>query len=709
MRQTVGKLPGVASLEFNLIEGTMTVQAAAGAVNEQAIEDAVRKAGLRVVALGAAGPTGVDEVAENWWGRHARTLLCWSSGLLVLSGCVTHAVTHGNLLHALAGGEGMEHHQFPLPVVVFYAAAVIAGTWFVVPKAWLALRRLRADMNLLMTLAVIGAMVIGQWFEAGTVAFLFALALLLESWSVARARRAIRALVGLTPPTARVICPCQGEIEEEAVSEVEPGATVIVRPGERIPLDGVITKGQTSVNQAPITGESMPVAKMVGDEVFAGTINEDGAIEFRTTKPAAETTLARIIRMVEQAQSRRAPVEQWVEKFARYYTPAMIALAVLVAVLPPLLGAPWGRWFYEALVMLVIACPCALVISTPVGIVAGLTSAAAAGVLVKGGVHLESLARIQAVAFDKTGTLTKGHPVVQEIVPLNGHTASEILARAAALEIHSKHPLAAAILRQARADHVASLTARNFLALKGRGAKATLDGRRYWVGSQRLAQDRGVADAQVYLCAHRMEDAGHSVVVVGNDRHVCGLISVADGVRAEAAAVVKALHADGVRHVVMLTGDNQGTAAAVGCAVGVDEVRAELLPEDKLQAIEGLLLIHGATAMVGDGVNDAPALASATVGIAMGAAGADAAIETADIALMSDDLLRLPWLMQHARRTLAIIQANIVFALGLKVIFLVLALAGAASLWMAIAADMGASLLVIINSLRLLQRRGLQA
>ncbi len=704
LKETVGKLTGVGKLDFNLLDGTMTIQAADdGPVDDGAILAAVRRAGLEAVAVEAAGSSAAGEQTEPWWTIHGRTLMCWTSGVLVLIGFLLHALLHGDLLHALVGGEGMAHHQFPLAVIVFYAAATVSGGWFVVPKAWLALRRLRADMNLLMTIAVIGAMAIGQWFEAGTVAFLFALSLLLESWSVGRARRAIRSLVGMTPPTARYLCPQDGQIMERAVAEVPVGATILVRPGERIPLDGIVTKGRTSVNQAPITGESMPVAKEEGAELFAGTINEDGAIEFRATKPAADTTLARIIRMVEQAQSRRAPVEQWVDTFARYYTPTMIGLALLVAVVPPLLGGQWGRWFYEALVMLVIACPCALVISTPVSIVAALTAAARAGVLIKGGAFLEAVGRVRVFALDKTGTLTTGRPEVQEIVPLNGHSPHELLARAAALEAHSEHPLATAILNQAREEKVKPLVADHFRSLKGRGAEAMIDGRRFWIGSHRLLHEQGVEEADVHAQAQRLEDAGHSVVAVGRGRHVCGLISVADTIRPEAAALVRQLKAAGVKHVAMLTGDNHGTATAVGRAVGIDEVRAELLPEDKMMAIQEIQRRHGSTAMVGDGVNDAPALATASIGIAMGAAGADAAIETADIALMSDDLGRLPWLVRHARRSLRIIRQNIAFALGVKAIFMTLALLQVATLWMAIAADIGATLLVVFNALRLLR------
>jgi Cd2+/Zn2+-exporting ATPase len=705
LKGAVGKLPGIGNLDFNLLNGTMTVQYDAGQVNEEVILDAVRQAGLEANPVVETCPSGVCAVEDGWWNRRGRAFMCWISGALVLMGFVAHAFMHGDLLHALVGGEGMAHHAFPLPVIFLYAAAVLSGGWYVAPKAWLALRRLRADMNLLMTIAVIGAMLIGQWFEAGTVAFLFAFSLLLESWSVGRARRAIRALVNLTPPTARYICPHDGDIMEKPVAEVPLGATVLVRPGERIPLDGIVTKGRTSVNQAPITGESIPVSKEPGGEVFAGTINEDGSIEFKSTKPAADTTLARIIRMVEQAQSRRAPVEQWVEKFARFYTPAMIAVAFLIAIVPPLFGGMWSRWFYEALVILVIACPCALVISTPVSIVAALTAAARAGVLIKGGAFLEAVGRVNVFALDKTGTLTKGHPEVQEIVPFNGHTQPELLARAAALEEHSEHPLAAAILKKARAENVPHLVAQDFRALKGRGAEAMIEGRLFWVGSHRLLHDKGVEESEMHTQAQRMEDAGHSLVVVGSDRHVCGLISVADTIRPEAAALVRQLKVAGVRHVAMLTGDNQGTADAVGCAVGVDEVRAELLPEDKMQALQDIQRNHGPVAMVGDGVNDAPALATATIGIAMGAAGTDAAVETADIALMSDDLARLPWLVRHARRSLRIIRQNIIFALGLKAAFMALALLQVATLWMAIAADMGASLLVIFNALRLLHTR----
>ncbi len=703
LKATVGKLPGVDDMSFNLLEGTMTVHFDRAQTNDETIRNAVQQAGLKAESKRESGAD--EEGGENWWQRRGRALMCTCSGAFLLSGFLLHTALHGSFLHALTGGESVQHHMFPIPVTILYLAAVVTGGWFVAPKAWMALRRRRADMNLLMSIAVLGAIGIGQWFEAGTVAFLFAFSLLLESWSVGRARRAIRSLVNLTPPTARYVCPQDGDIMEKPVEDVPPGATIVVRPGERIPLDGIVTKGRTSVNQAPITGENMPATKAEGDEVFAGTINEDGAIEFQATKAASDTTLARIIRMVEEAQSRRAPVEQWIETFARYYTPTMIAVACLIAIVPPLLGASWSRWFYEALVVLVIACPCALVISTPVSIVAALTAAARSGVLIKGGVFLEAVGQVKVFALDKTGTLTLGLPEVQEIVPLNGHTHSDLLARAAALEAHSEHPLAAAILRKARAEKVVPLQAQNFRAIKGRGAEATIDERLFWVGSHRLLQEKGVDDSEILDHAKRMEDAGHSVIAVGNDQHVCGLLSVADSIRPEATQLVQRLKSAGIRHIVMLTGDNQGTAEAVGRATGMDEVRAELLPEDKMVAIEEITRERGNVAMLGDGVNDAPALATASVGIAMGAAGTDAAIETADIALMSDNLTHLPWLVRHARRSLSIIRQNIVFALGVKAVFMTLALLHLATLWMAIAADMGASLVVIFNALRLLHTR----
>jgi Cd2+/Zn2+-exporting ATPase len=701
LRKTVGVLRGVAGLDFDILNAKMTVSYDAAQVDDSAIAAAVKKAGLSSQPYVTSCPT--RSCADSVDKRNPRLIACLASGILLVTGTTTHLILHPNLMDVLAGGEGMVQHIFPMVAIVQYAAAIIAGAWFVAPKALASLRNLRPDMNLLMTLAVIGAMAIGQWFEAATVSFLFAVALLLESWSVGRARRAIRSLMELTPPQARVVCPHHGDEKMKPVEEVPVGAVVRVRPGERIPLDGVVKTGSTSVNQAPITGESLPVTKEVGDEVLAGTINNEGAFDFTVVKAAADTTIARIIKLVGEAQSRRAVSERWVERFARYYTPAMFALAIATAVIPPLFAhGEWQPWLYNALVILVIACPCALVIATPVSIVAGLTAAARAGVLIKGGAYLELPARFRAIAFDKTGTLTKGQPSVQLVVSLEEHSEAELLARAAGLEANSEHPIAEAIRRRAKNDGVLALKAEGFQAVAGMGAEAQIEGRGFWIGSHRFMEDKGKETPGYHNLAQEFEAMGQTVVAVGSDRHVCGLITVSDEVRPEARGAVAALRKMGLEHLVMLTGDHEGTASVVAEATGIDEYRASLMPEDKVKAVEEMVTKYGFVGMVGDGVNDAPAMAVSTVGIAMGAVGTDAALETADIALMSDDLAKIGWLVGHSRRTLRIIKQNIWFALLVKAAFMAMAFAGVATLWMAIAADMGVSLLVIFNSLRLL-------
>jgi Cd2+/Zn2+-exporting ATPase len=698
LKREIGPLAGgEGNLSFDILNAKMTITSP-GNIDLSAVSQTVAKTGMKAIPWTEYCASRSCPGEDKFWRKKGRLAMSASSGVLLTAGLICQTLQGGSIWSTLVGNAGEGTFS-----VIFYLGAAITGGWFIIPKAFHSARRLRPDMNLLMTVAAIGAMLLGEWFEAATVTFLFSLALLLESWSVGRARRAIGDLIDLSPSIARTICPHHGDIEEKPVEQVPVGAIVVVRPGEKIPLDGKITKGTSSINQSPITGESAPVHKKAGDEVFAGTINNEGAIEFRVTKVADDTTLARIIHMVEEAQSRRAPSEQWVEKFARYYTPAMMALALFMAVFPPLVfDGEWGRWIYEALVVLVIACPCALVISTPVSIVAGLTSAANAGVLIKGGAFLEAPAHIQAIALDKTGTLTYGQSEVQRIVPLSGHTTSELLERAAALELYSEHPLARAILRKAEQNNIKVPRAENFRALKGRGAEGSINGRLYWVGSHRFLHERGGETPEYHHKAEELENAGHSVVAIGNDNHVCGLISIADGIRNRAAEVISNLKKAGIKKVVMLTGDNNGTARAVANVTGVDEYQAELLPEDKVKAVEKLVQKYRRVAMVGDGINDAPAMAVSTLGIAMGAVGSDAAIETADIALMSDDLSKLPWLIAHSRHLLRIIKQNIWFALGIKAVFLILAITGMATLWMAIVADMGASLLVIFNSLRLL-------
>ena len=700
LKREVGPLVGgEVHLAFDVLKGEMTVLPTALDNGLEAILQAVQKTGMRAVPL-------QEQATENpsWWATHGRLTLTLASGALTLSGLLLHRATAGSWAAAF-GSEGLgQTVSAAMPVRVIYALAVIAGVYLVLPKAWYSLRRGRPDMNLLMTLAVCGAVGIGEWFEAATVSFLFALSLTLESWSVHRARRAIERLLELAPSVVRVI-EAGGTVRESAPEAVAVGTIFQIRPGERIALDGEVVRGTSDVNQAPITGESVPVTKEAGGGVFAGTVNGAGTLEVRSTKSSGDTTLAHIIRLVGEAQQKRAPSEQWVDGFARYYTPAVLAVAIAVFLVPTvLLAQPVGHWLYQALVLLVIACPCALVISTPVSVVAALAAAARNGVLVKGGVHMETPAKLKAIAMDKTGTLTEGRPSVVEVVAMSGHTATELLERAAAMESHSDHPLARAILEYCAAQGITPVPADEFSIIPGLGATARWMGKEYWLGSHRFLETRGQETPAVHQQLEELSRTGRTVVVIGNETHVCGFLALVDKIRPEAAAMVRSLRAAGVEHVVMLSGDNAGTAAAIGREAGVTEIRADLLPADKVAAIAELVERYGTVAMVGDGINDAPALALATLGIAMGAAGSDTALEAADVALMSDDLSKLPWLIQHSRRMLGIIRANIVISLTVKALFVLLTMFGHASLWAAIAADTGISLLVIFNALRLLSR-----
>ena len=704
LEREIGPLVGGKDrLSFDLLRGRMTVDAP-GDVSLDRLLAAVARTGMRGEVWTEARDGAAGQGCRSR--RNARSVATMASGALTLAAFVLHAVVAGSVAAAI-GTEGLAHgHDVPILARVLYALAIAAGGWFVAPKACFAARRLRPDMNLLMTVAVVGAMAIGEWFEAATVAFLFAVAVTLESWSIGRARRAVAALMDLAPHMAHLKMP-DGVYRDVAPADVPIGAWVLVRPGERIPLDGVVRQGHSAVDQAPITGESVPVDMDAGSAVFAGTINGGGALEIESTKTAGETTLAHIIHLVGEAHSRRAPAEQWVERFARIYTPAILILAVLVLLVPPLaIGAVWAPWIYRALILLVIGCPCALVISTPVTIIAALTAAAHNGILIKGGIFVEAPARLRAIAFDKTGTLTAGRPAVTEIIALNGHTADEVLQRAASMEAHGEHPIARAIVARSTAAGLTSSPVEDFQILPGRGATARLDGRPHWVASHRYLEERGLVPPALHDRLVRLTQTGHTIVGMGDAIHLCGLIALTDPVRPNAAGALRALRDQGIDHLVMLTGDNQGTAAAIARQTDIDDVQAELLPENKVTTIEALVATYGSVAMVGDGVNDAPALARATVGIAMGAAGSDAAIETADIALMSSDLEKLPWLIRHSRRALGIIRQNIVLALGVKALFVFLTFAGDASLWSAIAADMGVSLLVIANALRLVDVRG---
>lgn len=701
LKREVGPLVGEDKLAFDLLNGRMSIDIAPDAALESRIEKAVARAGLRAEPW-IEGATSEGAKAE---GRRKRIQLglTAASGVFATLGFSVHAWLGGGIIAAFEAGEHGAGAT-PLSSIIFYTVAVLCAVRYVAPKAWIAARRLRPDMNLLMVIAVAGAIGIGAWFEAATVSFFFALALALEAWSLGRARRAVAALMELAPPTARIKL-ADGIERDVPAAEVSVGSHIIIRPGDKVPLDGRVAAGESEVNQAPITGESVPVLKSEGDEVFAGTINGEGALDVVTTKVANDTTLAQIIRMVSSAQGRRAPSEQWVEKFARVYTPVVMTLAIAIFLVPPLLlGGGWEVWFYRALVLLVIACPCALVISTPVTIVAALAGAAKQGVLVKGGLHLETPARLKAIAMDKTGTLTEGHPRVVEIVALGNRSEGDLLRLAAALEARSEHPIARAILARATESGIAVQPAEAVQAITGRGMIGRVSGRDVWLGSRRYLDERAISSPAILVRADTLSGSGRTIVAVGDDQEVWGLIAVADAVRAGAKDVVSALHRAGVEKVVMLTGDNKATAEAIAKQTGIDEVRAELLPGDKVAAIEDLVRRYGAVAMVGDGVNDAPAMGRANLGIAMGAMGSDAAIETADVALMSDDLSKLPWLVRHSRATLSVIRQNVAFSIAVKLLFTVLTVIGLASLWGAIAADVGASLLVVLNGLRLLNQ-----
>lgn len=693
LRGELGKLAGVRELRFDLLNRKLIVDLDPASESSDSIVRAVARTGMTAEPWAERR----EEASSSDAGRLRRTLATASSGLFVAIGFAFHASDVG--VRAALGEAGALP---PVTARVAYTIATVLGAWFVAPKAWHALRRLRPDMNLLMCVAAAGAVAIGEWLEAATVSFLFAVSLALEAWSLGRARKAIGALMSLSPSKARVVGPDNNEELVDA-SAVAVGATVIVRPGEKFPLDGRILRGRTTVNQAPITGESVPVLKEEGSEVFAGTVNEEGAVEVGTVKPFADSTLSQIAKMVGEAHARRSPSEQWVERFARVYTPVVMGLALLLVLVPPLLGGSWQRWIYEGLVLLVIACPCALVISTPVTIVAALVAAARQGVLVKGGAHMETPARLVAVALDKTGTLTEGRPRVRAVVPHSGHTELELLEIAAAVEVRSTHPLARAIVEYAAERGIRPVPASDFQMLPGKGAHAKFDGVDHWVGSHRYLEERGQEDAETHARLEELAKSGASVVVVGREDHVCGYIALADTLRPGVRAILDDLRRAGVGRIVMLTGDNRGTADVIARESGIDELRAELLPEDKVLAIEELVKEHGAVAMVGDGVNDAPALARSTLGVAMGAAGTDAALETADVALMGDDLSRLAWLVRHSKRALRVIRQNVAASLVVKAAFLLLACFGRASLWSAIAADMGVSLLVVINALRLLR------
>jgi Cd2+/Zn2+-exporting ATPase len=681
-------LTGLEDFSADLMGQRLHVKYDAAKLSASAIAGAVADTGMR------AWLEHEEPLASSEPHTGRRQALVWTSGVALALGLVTNVV-----------GPADAGRQLAIVALGCFVLSLAAGIPLTAGKAWRALKTGSLDINVLMLIAATGAVILGQWSEAAAVVFLFALAQMLEARTLDRARNAIRALMDLTPASA-LLRDASGERRVD-VEQIVPGAIIVVRPGEKIPLDGDVVAGQSEVNQAPVTGESLPVDKAPGDGVFAGTINGRGALDVRVTRLRRDTTLARIIHMVERAQADRAPSQTLVERFAGVYTPAVIVLAVGIAVVPPLaLHLAWHDWIYRALVLLVVSCPCALVISTPVSIVAALAGAARKGVLIKGGRHLERISKVRCVAFDKTGTLTRGAPEVVDVIALGGFSGAapaSVISLAAAVEHRSTHPVAHAILQHAAQTRVASLPAAGVVAIPGRGAEGSVEGAQVLVGNHRLFEERGLCSPAIHDQLAALDATGRTAVLVARDRTLVGLIAIADRPRDAGRDALELLRRQGVTSVVMLTGDSRGAARAIAGELGISEIRAELLPEDKVTAIEDLRRTHGTVAMVGDGVNDAPALASADVGIVMGAAGSDAALETADVALMADELLKIPYTIRLSRATVRNIKVNLAISVALKGAFVVAAVAGVATLWMAVLADTGASVIVIANALRLLR------
>ena len=672
---------GIFNLHFEVLKAKMTVEYEDETISaEQIIKSVEDETGMHV---------------KLWKERH----LIEPKGFFKKHGRLLMTILSGM---SIGIGGGLEYSgQLDLARCLYLVSIITAGS-FIAVKALFSLRKLRADMHVLMVIAVIGALIIDQWMEAAAVTFLFSLSVFLEHMTLNKARKEITALMKLSPSYANILE--KGSYEQKDVYKVKIGDLILVKPGENVPVDAVIIQGGSFFDQSPITGESLPVFKTVGDTVFAGTFNQESSVECRVTTKSQDTVLAKMMRLIEESQGKRSSSEKWIEIFATIYTPCVIALAMVVALIVPIFLGHWSMWIYRGLVVLVIACPCALVISTPVTIIAGLTAAAKFGILIKGGIFLELPRKLQAIAFDKTGTLTFGRPSIQKIIPLAKHDEKGLLAIAAALESASAHPLAIAILDRAKKEEVLFEYAQDVKILPGKGVEGLIKGEKFWVGSHRLMHEKKLETPNIHTIAAELEDAGHSVVAVGDEKQIYGLLSIADTPRIHLQEVMQQLKQAGVKKTIMLTGDNTACAAAIAQVSGVDEFFSEMLPQNKVEAIEELKAKYRYVAMVGDGVNDASAMVVASVGIAMGTVGTDTAIETADITLMTDDLTKLPWLISHSKKVMQLIWQNVIFALLVKAVFLVFAILGEASLWMAIASDTGASFIVIFNGLRLLKR-----
>jgi Cd2+/Zn2+-exporting ATPase len=674
VEKAIGALDGITAAQVSFGTATLVVE---GDAADEAVLRAVTRAGYRArpAARSASGPT------VPFWRRDARAL--------------STAASVGLLLVAVAASLLSAPRAVAEPL---YLLSMVVGGWPIARAAASALARRTLDMNVLMALAAVGAVGIGAYAEGAWVLVLFAVGTGLEAMALDRSRRSVQALIDLAPAQARVLVNGAGQLIP--VDDVLPGAWVAVRPGERLPLDGVVTDGASSVDQSPITGESVPVDKQPGDEVFAGTLNTMGSLTIRVSRSAADSTLSRVAALVQEAQGSRAPAERFVDRFARVYTPLVFVAAVLVATVPPAFGGDLDTWLYRALALLIVACPCSLVISVPVAVVSAVGAAAHRGILIRGGQALEDLARIETVAIDKTGTLTLGLPQLQTTLCTDGNAEDEALRLMAAVEAHSEHPLAAALRRAARERGLTTPTVTQFEALPGRGVQARVGGRALWAGGPRLACER--TGAEVPQLEH-LHHAGQTVLALGEDDRVLATFGLADQPRPETAQLAARLNGHGVDRIVMLTGDAEPVARAIAKRSGLSEWRAGLLPEDKLRAVGELQQAGRVVAMVGDGVNDAPALAAADVGVAMGAVGSDVALQNADVALMSDRLDRLPEAIGLARRARSIMRTNVISSLVVKAVFVALAPVGLVTLVLAVAADMGMSLLVTLNALRLLR------
>jgi len=680
IQNKLGKLAGVQKLEFNLINRMLGVWHELPSTDP--IRDAISSLGMQAEPIEEGVGTesaSLPPAKKPWWPLAL-------SGVAALTSEVIHFA-----------------ELAPNWVVALVAlVAILSGGLTTYKKGWIALKNFNLNINALMSIAVTGAVLIGQWPEAAMVMFLFTVAELIEAKSLDRARNAIGGLLQLTPEVATVQ-QADGQWLELDAKSIELGAIVRVKPGERIALDGEVVSGNSTIDQAPITGESLPVEKAEGDKVFAGTINQSGSLEYKVTAAANNSTLARIIHAVEAAQGARAPTQRFVDSFSRIYTPAVFLLALAVAIIPPLfIGAVWFDWIYRALVLLVVACPCALVISTPVTIVSGLAAAARKGILIKGGVYLEMGQKLDYLALDKTGTITHGKPVQTDYVLLQESAGERVPVIVASLAGRSDHPVSLAIAQAAEK----SLTLHEVTALEalaGRGVRGEINGQVYHLGNHRLVEELGLCSPELEVQLDALEKQGKSVVLLLDSSGPLALFAVADTVKDSSREAIEQLHTLGVK-TLMLTGDNPHTAKAIAAQVGIDQAQGNLMPADKLQAIEALYAQGHRVGMVGDGINDAPALARAEIGFAMAAAGTDTAIETADVALMDDDLRKIPAFIQLSRRTSAILKQNIILALVIKAIFLVVTFAGMATMWMAVFADMGVSLLVVFNGLRLLKK-----